>query len=214
LLAARGFLCVSLDLPCHGKDNREKFANPLAGWRTRMENGQALIPEFAKKCANVLDYLIAEGYTDPKRIAACGMSRGGFIALHVTARDPRIRCAVAFAPVTNLLALGEYRGMEHSDLVNSLSLANSADKFVGRPIWICIGNQDHRVGTDEAIAFTRAVVKATSTPGMRALIELHVTPSHLPDPKSSPKEAAARLAKGHSFSTPQQEAVTWLLAQM
>jgi hypothetical protein len=37
-----------------------------------------------------------------------------------------------------------------------------APKPAGRAIWVSIGNDDHRVDTDLAIAFTRAVVTASA----------------------------------------------------
>src|SRR5207237_9901005 len=111
LLGRQGYLCVSLDVPCHGEDQKAK-ENGLAGWRVRLEKGDTLIPGFVAKASAVLDHLIKEGYTDPRRVAACGTSRGGFIALHFAAAEPRVRCVAAFAPVTNLLALREFAGME------------------------------------------------------------------------------------------------------
>jgi dienelactone hydrolase len=90
LLAERGFVCVSLDAPCHGKDNKENAANPLATWRTRIEKGDDLVGGFNAKCTQVLDYLVAEHYADPARVAAAGISRGGFLAVHWAAAEPRV----------------------------------------------------------------------------------------------------------------------------
>jgi hypothetical protein len=39
LLEKEGFLCVALDVPCHGNDNPEQVADALAGWRQRIERG-------------------------------------------------------------------------------------------------------------------------------------------------------------------------------
>src|SRR5262249_48956731 len=148
-----------------------------------------------------------------------GQSRGGFIALHVAAADPRIRCVAAFAPVTNLLALGEFQGMEGSEAVNALSLARSADKLAGRPIWGCIGNKDRRVGTDDAIASTRAVVEASVSQGKPALIELRVPPAPIPRNKpQTPEEekaAQARQWKGHIVhATANRDVADWIAAQL
>lgn len=196
LLAREGFLSVALDLPCHGKDERAGEPAGLNGWAARLAKDEDLVADFTKKASAVLDYLIAEGYTDPKQVATAGTSRGGFIALHFGAANPRVRCVVAFAPVTDLLALREFAGMEKNDKTNALSLGRQAERLAGRPIWLCIGNNDQRVDTDRAIAFTRRVVQASAAAKKPPLVELHVMTSagHTIHPTAH-DEAAAWLAK-------------------
>ncbi len=75
LLQRDGYLSVALDAPCHGNDNTEKLENALTGWRQRIEGGQDLVPSFTSRCTHVLDHLIAEGWTDPARVAAAGTAR-------------------------------------------------------------------------------------------------------------------------------------------
>lgn len=177
MLAKQGVISVALDIPCHGKDVKQKESPGLTGWRNRLEQGNELVPSFATKCTAVLDFLVQEGYTDPARIAAAGTSRGGFIALHVAAAEPRIKAVVAFAPVTNLLALREFNGMENHAGIKALSLENHAAKLAGRAIWICIGNNDERVSTDDVIHFTRRVVAASVAQKKKPLVEIHVMTS-------------------------------------
>jgi dienelactone hydrolase len=199
LLARRGFLCVSLDVPCHGNDVRPgEKAGSLSAWRARLEKGGDLVPPFTKKVSAVLDYLVKEGYTDPRRVAACGTSRGGFMALHAAAAEPRVRAVVAFAPVTDLLALREFAGMEKHAATKALALARHADELAGRAVWLCIGNHDERVGTDHSIAFTRRVVAASVARKKPAAVELHVM-----------------ATEGHRVhATAHDEAAAWLLAQL
>jgi len=192
-----GHLFVSLDLPGHGADQKEGdrpevpntngAKSALYGWRLRMERGDSVIPAFTAKVSSVLDYLIAENYTDPRRVVAAGSSRGAFVAAHFAAADPRVKCVVCLSPVTNLPAVYEFKGMENDPIVNSLALVNIADKLVGRPIWVSIGNNDQRVSTDEAIAFTRKLVELSTTRGKVPNVELlvysaeghHCTPESL-----------------------------------
>jgi dienelactone hydrolase len=195
ILRQQGFLCVALDAPCHGKDTRHPDGNALAEWRQRLERGDDIVAAFTPRCVKVLDHLVAEGYTDPGRVAVAGTSRGGFLAIHLAAAEPRVRCVAAFAPVTELLALSEFAGMKDDARAKALDVANFADKLAGRPIWICIGNSDQRVGTDRAIAFSRKVVEASIARGKPAAIETHVTTSagHSVHPTAH-AEAAAWIA--------------------
>ncbi len=154
IVEQHGYLCVALDLPCHPGEG-------LTGWASAVRKGDAVVPDFVSKVSQVLDYLIKEGYTDPERVAVAGTSRGGFIAMHFAAADPRVKCAVGFALVTDLTELQEFADLKENPLANSLSLANVAEKLAGRSIWVSIGNNDQRVNTDKAIEFTRKVVAAS-----------------------------------------------------
>lgn len=177
LLAKDGVLCVSLDVPCHGKDQKSGEPGGIGGWRNRLEKGDTFVPAFTTKASAVLDHLIKEGYTDSSKVAACGTSRGGFIALHFAAAELRVRSVVAFAPVIDLLALREFSGMKEHAATKSLNLIQHADKLAKRRVWLCIGNQDVRVNTDDAIAFTRAVVRAAGAPNTVVPVELLVMPT-------------------------------------
>jgi len=174
LLAGKGFIIISLDLPSHGGDVVAGEPAGLEGWRVRLEKGDDLVNKFDRKVSTVLDYLIKEGYTDPQKVAACGTSRGGFIAFHFAAADKRVKNVAAFSPVTELIVLREFAGLENDPHIRSLALANLVDKLAGRGIWVSIGNNDHRVGTDQAIAFTRKAVAADIAQSKPADVELHV----------------------------------------
>jgi dienelactone hydrolase len=170
----------------------------LTGWATRLRKDENPVGAFTKQASAVLDYLIAEGYTDREKVAVCGTSRGGFMAVHFTAAEPRVRCVAAFAPVTELSALSEFAGMEKHAGTIALDLRRQADKLAGRPIWMCIGNLDERVDTDRAIAFSRAAVKASAEAQKRSLFELHVMTS-----------------VGHTIHpTAHDEAAAWVAAQL
>ena len=166
-----GYLYVSLDVPSHGEDLEP--GEPLGGiegWRYRVENKRNFVQEFNQKISKVLDFLIAEGYTDPDRVAVIAGSRGGFLAFHYAASDPRVKCVVGWMPVTDLGHLMEFKGMENDPLTKSLAVINQAEKFVGRNVLVIIGDQDNRVGTDHAIAFARRVSKVAKG----ANVTLHV----------------------------------------
>jgi dipeptidyl aminopeptidase/acylaminoacyl peptidase len=196
ILVSHGYLAVSLDLPCHGQDEKAGEPTGLSGWRDRMEKGDDLVPGFIKKVSAVLDYLIGEGYTDRQRVLASGTSRGGFIAMHFAAADPRVRCVAAFAPVTNLLTLREFAGMEQHPATNAMALVHQAEKLADKSVWIIIGNNDERVGTDYAIALARKIAAAWKHSDRPANVEIHVVPSMGHGlPPYAHDEAAAWLLK-------------------
>lgn len=172
-----GWLCAALDVSCHGEDARPGEPPGLTGWRARLERGDNFVQAHAKQVSEVLDFLIAEGKTDKTRVALAGTSRGGFMALHCAALDERFRAVAAFAPVTDLRKLREFSGTEQHPLISSVNLLHSADKLAGRAVWVCIGNNDERVSTDECIAFTRATARAAIARELPAEIEIHVMPS-------------------------------------
>ena len=173
----RGFLLITLDLPCHGADRRDGEPASIAGWRTRIDKQEHVIPTFVAKVSSVLDFLVSERYADPARIFAAGTSRGGFLAFHVAAADARVKAVVAFAPVTDLLVLAEFAGVSNPAAVQALGAASLAPRLAGRPIWMCIGNYDTRVGTDSAVLFMRKVVESSVAAGKHPDIELLIQPS-------------------------------------
>lgn len=207
ILAQEGYLCVSLDLPSHGEDLRANEPQGLQGWQVRLDNLEDFLPGFLAKVSDVLDHLIRAGFTDPARIAVCGTSRGGFIALHAAAKDSRIQCVAAFAPVTNLAVLKQFQGASENPLVKNYAVTTKAEALASNAVWIMIGNDDTRVNTDDAIALARGIVKAGSARKKTAQIQLHLMPSEGHRTPPTAHEDAARwilsiLGSGRSVEKP------------
>lgn len=209
LLAPKGFLCVSLDVPCHGRDvlSGENAAD-LGSWKLRIEKGIPLMAEVARKTSRVLDYLIAEKYADPQRLAVSGTSRGGFTAFHCAAAEPRFKYVIGFAPVTHLPTLREFEGTSQNPAVLAYSAIHLADKLSDRSVWIAIGNHDVRVGTDDCIAFYQALIKAAESKRQPVPAELHLlgTIDH--------RLHAKPTVQYRQTYAPHQQAADWLQAQM
>lgn len=161
LLAPEGWISVILEPPCHGEDARDEEPKQLDGWRYRVENDLPFLDAFNARATAVLDELIQQKLTDPDRVAACGTSRGGFVAYHFAAAEPRIKAVAGISPVTRLTALREFSTTTQPGKVEPLNAINLAPKLAGKAVWLSIGNNDARVNTDDAIAFTRAVVAAS-----------------------------------------------------
>ena len=180
ILAERGWISVVIDPPCHGEDRRDGEPAQLDGWRHRLEQQGEFLAAFTTRASAVLDQLIKDGITDVERVAVCGTSRGGFLAYHFAAADRRIKAAAGISPVTRLTALREFSTTSRRELAEGLNVAQLAPKLADRAIWLSIGNNDARVNTDDAIAFTRAVVQAASqpdNPNKVIPVELLVAPS-------------------------------------
>lgn len=192
-LAEHGYLCLSVDLPCHGKRTTAGQPSGLGGWSFRAAKGEDFIAEFNARLAKVLDHLIKTGVADPQEIAACGTSRGGFLAMQFAAHDERVKCVAAFAPVTDLAALSEFRGIAKEPIVEKLSLSSRAAALAGRPVWIVIGDRDDRVGTDKAIAFARRLSAVSREKGVSSRVELQVRSE--PRGHTTPPGSSARAAE-------------------
>ena len=205
VLAGQGFVQASVDIPCHGDDKRPGEPDGLSGWRSRLEKGERLFAAFNTQVASVLDYLVRQGTVDAARVGVCGISRGGFVALHLAATEPRMRFVVAFAPVTDLLALREFNGIADPAPARALDVMTLADKLVDRPIWISIGHNDERVGSGHAIDFALHMMRISVKHKMPMIhfwsgddIRLTVTPSE--------------GANGHSsYRGAHEDAATWIL---
>lgn len=188
ILARHGFLSVALDSPCHGEDQRPGEPYGLAGWRDRLEKGEEFLGDFLKRNSSVLNHLIRQRVTDPERIVAFGSSRGGFLALHFAAVEPRIGTVVAFAPVTDLLALREFQGTADKAAARSLDVMALAPELAGRRLFIQMGHNDLRVSGHHAIDFALRLMKL-SPDHMKPLqgiwsgdaIKLVITPSENPN---------------------------------
>ncbi|MCC7422862.1 MAG: alpha/beta fold hydrolase [Planctomycetaceae bacterium] len=187
-LSERGYVCVSIDLPCHGQEQKEGEPEGIAGWRARAEKGEDFMKELTDRLTAVLDDLVKRGWTDPHRVAACGTSRGGFSAVHFAAAEPRVRCVAAYAPVTELTVVREFAGAGDNAVLKKLSLEQQAERLAGRAIWLIIGDRDDRVSTDHAIRFARAVTKESLVRKQPALVDLHVVVE--PQGHTTPKGAA------------------------
>ena len=191
-LAAQGCVCVSVDMPCHGNEQRAGEPAGIEGWRYRCEQGENIATDVAMRLSAVLDHLLETGAVDPERIAACGTSRGGFMAMHFAALEPRVKCVAAFAPVADLTVLREFQGIKERKVVDSLTLTNHADRLAGRGVWLIIGDRDDRVGTDQTIELARRITAAALEKKVPALVDLHVVAE--PQGHTTPAGAAEQAA--------------------
>lgn len=195
ILAREGYLCVSIDLPGHGAEQRQGETEGLAGWRARMDAGEDPIADMAVRAKKVLNYLVADGQADQKNIAVCGTSRGGYAALRFVAVEPRAKCVAVFAPVTDLGVLEEFRGADKK-ILDAQSLDQHVPQLATRPVWMIVGDHDARIDSDKTIDLARKLSASAISQGAEPRIELHVCPApgHV-TPAGAAEESAKWIAK-------------------
>ncbi|MBU6383633.1 MAG: hypothetical protein KGQ49_01490 [Verrucomicrobia bacterium] len=163
----------SMTLPGHENDLPAKDA--LKIWADDMRKGQDRLGEFLDQVQQAIDFAVKEKFAHPHKMAAAGLSRGAFVAAHVTARDARIRHWVGFAPLTQLRIAQEFRQMQDNPIVNGLDLIHLAAPLGDRHTKLFIGNEDTRVDTQACFDFAMAIVAKKKT--RTAHVELQIYPS-------------------------------------
>ncbi|MFJ3045314.1 alpha/beta hydrolase family protein [Herbaspirillum chlorophenolicum] len=173
--------CITLDGPSEGSDRKNQRISSLEEWAVRAVEREDFVSKFVTRSKTMLDYLIGQGKVDPQRIGIFGTSRGAYIGFHLAASDPRIKAIAAFSPLTNLTALSEFQAdFNTKTAASKLTMISNAElrkKLPGIPIWITIGSSDTRVGTDEAIRFSRSITEAAIAKKAPPVIELRVLPA-------------------------------------
>jgi dienelactone hydrolase len=173
ILGPRGYLCVSIDLPNHGSQVKEGYSG-VTGWAKRASEGDDFVADFNHRMSKVLDYLVAKGMTDPAKIAVTGTSRGGFLAMHYLAFDPRVKCAVAYAPATDLTKVKYFDFAKDAPMVKQLGVGQLVPKLAGKPLLLFVGDRDTGVDTESVIRLARDLSTAAMKADVPSLVELHV----------------------------------------
>ena len=105
-------------------------------------------------------HCIAQGLAAPGRIAVCGTSRGGYMALRLLAADDRIAVGAGFAPVTDWRDLSEFEQDRTRDDVAALRLSDHAEALASRAVFMAISNHDERVNTASCCRLYLDILKA------------------------------------------------------
>lgn len=155
----------SMTLPGH--EANLPAAGATALWASDINS----IDRFLDQAQRAVEFAIREKFVDPNKMATAGLSRGGFIAAHLAAREERFRFLLGFAPLTRLGKLKEFAG--HKD--TGLDLIHLAAALSDRHVRLYIGNDDTRVGTRDCFDFATALVEKKKT--RVSQVELFITPS-------------------------------------
>lgn len=143
---AHGHRVLSFDLPNHGSQV-DGYGEGITGFRNAFIQGYDPFRRFVERGMAVVDRCMALSIAIPGRIAVCGTSRGGYMALRLLAADERIAAGAGFAPVTDWRDLTEFAGDRMRDDVAALRLSCYAAALATKRVFMVIGNHDERVNT-------------------------------------------------------------------
>ncbi len=163
----------SMTLPAH--ENELPANNAMNVWAEEIGQGIDRLSPFLDSAQTAIHFAIKEKFIDPGKMAVAGLSRGGFIAAHLAAREPRFRSLLAFAPLTQLSKIKEFSHLQDHPLAHHFDLMRLAKQLSDRHTRLYIGNRDTRVGTRECFEFAMSLVEAKSEKS--AQVELIVSPS-------------------------------------
>jgi esterase FrsA len=172
-LADQRIRFFSIDLPAHENDRSPYEA--LASWAHDIEQGTDIFTPFFNQVMESITYGITNNLIDPEQLGIAGLSRGGFLAIHLAALDPRLKAIVLFAPLTNLATSKDLRPIADHPLAKKFNLEALTDTVTNKKIRFYMGNKDSRVDTKSCIDFAWSLMEKST---LRApQIELIITPS-------------------------------------
>jgi dienelactone hydrolase len=166
----------SMTLPGH--ENGLPPTEAIQLWADDYARGRNPIDQFLDTFAKALDFAIEKNFVNPEKMGVGGLSRGGFIALHAAARNPKLKYVVAFAPITKLHKVKEFASLQDDPKVRALDLEQISPLLTHSQIRIYIGNRDILVSTQSSFDFVMSVVEAAHEKNVRsAKIEYFLHPS-------------------------------------
>ncbi len=166
---------ISCDLPFHSSP---PYDAAILLWAEEMKKGNDCISPFLDQVVESIHLCIDRKIINPKKLAVGGLSRGGWIASLVAAKEPLFSHILSFAPLIDPLYLETFRGLEKSPILSSLNLFSHIEKLFLRHIRFYIGNRDHRVSTKIAFSFLEDLTDAAFAHNIRSPpIEMIMTPS-------------------------------------
>ncbi|MCE7988010.1 MAG: hypothetical protein DYG89_43145 [Caldilinea sp. CFX5] len=158
LFAAAGYAVVSFDLPHHG-EQVNRFGQGIDGFCAAFCAGDDPFAQFIEQGKAVIDACLAQGIGQGG-IVACGVSRAAYCALRLAAADQRIRAVAGLAPVTDWRRLREFAAVRDQPKIAALALDHWAAQLADRPLYLAIGNDDARVGSDACVRFVLRLMEA------------------------------------------------------
>jgi len=166
----------SLTLPGH--ENNLPATEAMQVWADAFAKGENPIEDFLERFDQAFEFALRNEFIQPDKIGVGGLSRGGFLAFHAMARQEKIRHAVAFAPVTKLENIKEFKALKEDSKISALNVETLKGLLAHKQIRIYVGNHDIRVGTKSCFDFASSLVDAAIADQIRSpKVEFSMYPS-------------------------------------
>lgn len=177
ILAQENIRVISYSIPFHDKQFSAKES--MKKLKKALLEESTFFIEFLDVIEEDIKQLIKIQTIDPSRLAAGGVSRGGFIALQLAARMSDIATILCFSPVTHLNVLKEFKGLSSPPQhLTPFNKENTLSKLTNRALRFYVGNNDRCVDTDEIYQFFKELTQINLNQGIRTpKTELRLFPS-------------------------------------
>jgi len=157
---------ISFTLPFHGAGYINSQTMHL--WAEELKNNPNFLNVFYQQVLDSIEFLIQQEVINPNHMAVAGLSRGGFIATHIAALEPRIRTILGFAPLTAFDLMTDFKDTKIPEHIKKMALVHLVDQLVCKEVRFYIGNHDLRVGTRSCFTFIEALTEACVQKGVRS----------------------------------------------
>ena len=162
-----------MTLPAHEEGLSPQ--NALSVWAEKIAIGEDPLGDFFKAALKAVDYTIEQKLADPEKLGIAGLSRGGFVASHLAAKEERFKAILQFAPLTRLSKGKDFEAIKEHPLIHSLDVFHITKQLANRKIRFYIGNKDTRTHTKSCFEFAMQLVEHSSLRSPQ--IEFIMTPS-------------------------------------
>lgn len=167
LAVQHGHFVAGFDLPNHG-ERINSFGEGLDGMAAAIADGHHVFEETIAIGRSLIDRWTSNKVSSGAIVVA-GVSRGALAAYHLVAAEPRVSAMAAFAPVTNLTVLREFSALPPSDALAAANASALVSRLRDRDHFICINEQDDRVGTLDCVSFFEALSNPVGPGGKNRL---------------------------------------------
>ena len=151
-LLKEGIRVVSITLPDHQENNRPLLIQKL--WAEKIDHMEEFLSTLASGVKELTNHF-------PPPYGAMGISRGAFIALHLSAAVAEVTSVVGFAPLLSLLER------------ERLSTFSLIPKLLGKNIHFFVGHNDTSIGTENVISLTTKIIEENESKNPNIFLKIY-----------------------------------------